>query len=76
MGLVDLPPGKSVVGCRWVCKIQTEVDGIVDCNKARLVAMGFTQEYGIGYETFALVACFASVCSLIAVAAVKHWPWL
>ena len=54
---VDLPSGKSVIGCKWVYKIKTRSDGTVDRYKARLVARGFTYEYRIDYEeTFALVA--------------------
>jgi transposase InsO family protein len=72
--LVDLPPGKSVVGCKWVYKIKTCSDGTVDRYKARLVARGFTQEYGVDYEeTFAPVARLSSVRALLAVAASRHW---
>uniref|UniRef100_A0A2N9IYW1 Integrase catalytic domain-containing protein n=1 Tax=Fagus sylvatica TaxID=28930 RepID=A0A2N9IYW1_FAGSY len=73
--LVDLPAGKSAIGCKWVYKIKTRSDGTVDRYKARLVAKGFTQEYGIDYEeTFALVARLSSVRTLIAVSASRHWP--
>ena len=55
--LVDLPFGKSAIGCKWVYKIKTRSNDTVDRYKARLVARGFTQEYEIDYEeTFALVA--------------------
>ena len=72
--LVDLPPDKSVVRCKWVYKIKTHADGSIDRYKARLVTKGFTQDYGIDYEeTFALVARPTSVRSLIAIVAAKHW---
>uniref|UniRef100_A0A2N9GZU4 Integrase catalytic domain-containing protein n=1 Tax=Fagus sylvatica TaxID=28930 RepID=A0A2N9GZU4_FAGSY len=48
--LVDLPAGKSAIGCKWVYKIKTRSDGTVDRYKAHLVAKGFTQEYDIDYE--------------------------
>ena len=52
--LVTLPPGQSVVGCKWIYKIKTHSDKSIKHYKARLVAKGFTQEYGIDYEeTFA-----------------------
>ena len=73
--LVDLPSGKSTIGCKWVYKIKTRSDDIVDRYKALLVAMGFTQEYGIDYEeTFAHVARLSYVRTLIVVFAARKWP--
>ena len=73
--MTTLPPGKSAVGCKWVYKIKTRADGSVEHYKARLVARGFTQEYGIDYEeTFAPVARLTFIRSLLAVATVRHWP--
>jgi hypothetical protein len=40
--LVPLPPGKSVVGCRWVYKIKTNSDGSIEWYKAMLVAKGYS----------------------------------
>jgi hypothetical protein len=55
--LVDLPPGKTMVGCKWVYKIKTKSDKSVERYKARLVAKGFNQKYSIDYEeTFVSVA--------------------
>ena len=73
--LVDLLSRKSVVGCKWVYKIKTRSDDIVDRYKDRLVARGFTQEYGIDYdETFAPVARLSSVMTIIVVSVARKWP--
>ena len=72
--LVNLPPNKYVVGCKWVYKIKTRADGSIEKYKARPVAKGFTQKYGIDYEEiFAPVARLTSVLSLIAIVAAKKW---
>ena len=71
---MTLPPGKSVVGCKWIYKIKTRSDGSIQRYKTRLVTKGFTQEYGIDYEeTFAPVARISSICALLAVAAARKW---
>ena len=71
---MTLLPRKSVVGCKWIYKIKTRSDGSIECYKARLIAKGFTQEYGIDYkETFALVAHISSICALLAVATASKW---
>uniref|UniRef100_A0A2N9E5K5 Reverse transcriptase Ty1/copia-type domain-containing protein n=1 Tax=Fagus sylvatica TaxID=28930 RepID=A0A2N9E5K5_FAGSY len=69
--LVDLPRGKSTIGCKWLYKIKTKSNGTIERYKARLVAKRYAQEYGIDYEeTFAHVARITSVRSLLAIAAV------
>ena len=72
--LVTIPSGQFLVGCKWIYKIKTRSNGSIKCYKTRLVAKGFTQEYGIDYEeTFALVARISSVRALLAVAAASKW---
>ena len=72
--LVTLSPGKFVVGCKWIYKIKTHFDGSIERYKARLIAKGFTQEYGIDYEEiFASVARISSVRALLAIAATNKW---
>ena len=71
---LTFPPGKSVVGYKWIYKIKTHSDGSIEHYKTCLVAKGFTQEYGIDYEeTFTLVARISSVCALLVVAAAGKW---
>ena len=53
----ELPEGRKPVGCRWVFTIKYKADGMVERYKARLIAKGYTQMYGIdNMDTFAPVA--------------------
>ena len=55
--------------------IKTRSDGTIDRYKVRLIARGFTQEYGIDYEeTFALVARLSFVRTLITISVARKWP--
>lgn len=45
------------VGCRWVFIVKYNADGNVEWYRARLVAKGFAQTYGVDcHDTFALEA--------------------
>ncbi|GJZ83942.1 retrotransposon protein, putative, ty1-copia subclass [Tanacetum coccineum] len=68
--LVDLPPDGKTIGMKWLFKKKTDMDGAVHTFKARLVANGFTQTYGVDYEeTFSPIADIRAIRILIAIAA-------
>ena len=68
------PDGKSVVTSKWIYKIKHAVDGSIEKYKARFVARGFSQKEGIDYEeTFAPIARYTSIRSVLALAAVMKW---
>jgi len=73
--LVKLPIGKKAVSCKWVFTVKQNLEGKVERYKARLVARGYSQTYGIDYdETFAPVAKMSTIRTLISCAANFGWP--
>ena len=55
-------------------KIKHAADGSIEKHKARFVARGFSQKEGIDYEeTFAPVARYTSIRTIIALAAKMKW---
>ena len=72
--VVPRPEDKSVVSSRWLYKVKQATYGSVEKHKARFVAHGFSQIYGIDYnETFAHVARYSSIRSILALLA--HMVW-
>ena len=56
-----------MVGSRWIYKVKQDADGSIEKYKARFIARGFSQIEGIDYEeTFALVARYSSIRSILA----------
>lgn len=73
--LAELPAGKKTVGCKWVYSVKQNPEGKIERYKARLVARGYSQTYGIDYdETFAPVAKMNTVRILVSCAANFEWP--
>ena len=71
-----MPKPKDVkpISCKWVYKVKTCADGSVERYRARLVARGFSQQYGLDYdEMFSQVAKITIVRVLITLAASKSW---
>lgn len=67
--LVQLPKGKKLIGSKWIFKLKRSEVGEVVTHKARLVAQGFNQRYGINYvDVFAPVTRLATLRMVLAVA--------
>ena len=68
--LVDLPPGRKLIQCKWVYKTKFASDGSPLKYKARLVAKGYSHVHGIDYnDTFAPVEKMDSIRLALAIAA-------
>ncbi|PKU83116.1 Retrovirus-related Pol polyprotein from transposon TNT 1-94 [Dendrobium catenatum] len=73
--LVPKPANKPILGCKWTFKTKLLPNGQVDRYKARLVALGYNQQYGINYtETFSPVAKMPTIRLLLTVAVNRQWP--
>ena len=72
--LVDLPPRKTTVGCKWLYNVKIRLNGSLERYKACLFVKRYSQEYGVDHEeTFTPVARLTLVRSLLAVAVGKRW---
>ena len=73
--LVPRPVDANVVSCKWVYSLKYNPDGSIARYKARLVARGFSQAYGLDYhETFLLVGRLSSIRVLFSIALDQSWP--
>ncbi|CAA7026159.1 unnamed protein product [Microthlaspi erraticum] len=72
--LVDKPEKKKVINVKWIYKIKTHANGNQVKDKARLVARGFSQEYGVDYlETFVPVSRYETIRAIFAYTAQMKW---
>lgn len=73
--LTNLPPGKTLIGRKWVYQIKYKVDGSIECYKARLVAKELiTQVEGINFfGTYSPVSKMTTIKLLLAIASSQNW---
>ncbi|CAL9010999.1 unnamed protein product [Prunus brigantina] len=72
--LVPPPSHTNIVGCKWIFKVKKNADGTISRYKARLVAQGFSQEYGLDYdETFSPVVRHTTVRLILGLAVQFQW---
>nr|GFD10024.1 retrovirus-related Pol polyprotein from transposon TNT 1-94 [Tanacetum cinerariifolium] len=72
--LVPRPKGKYVIKTKWIFKNKKFESSLVIQNKARLVAVGYSQQEGIDYdETFAPVARIEAIRLFLPYAAHKDF---
>nr|GFC14193.1 retrovirus-related Pol polyprotein from transposon TNT 1-94 [Tanacetum cinerariifolium] len=72
--LFPRPKGKTIIKTKWIFKNKKDESSLVIRNKARLVAVGYSQQEGIDYdETFAPVARIEAIRLFMAYAAHKDF---
>ena len=72
--LVPPQKGRNIIDCKWVYKIKRKSDGSLDRYKARLLAKGFKQRYGIDYEdTFSPVIKSTTIRVILSIAISRGW---
>ncbi|PKU86287.1 Retrovirus-related Pol polyprotein from transposon TNT 1-94 [Dendrobium catenatum] len=72
--LVSVPDQTPILGCKWTFKTKLLPNGKVERYKARLVAQGYDQQYGVNYtETFSPVAKMTTIRVLLTLALNRNW---
>jgi hypothetical protein len=71
--VVEKQKGQHIISTKWIYTKKTNKEGQVERYKARFVARGFTQVWGIDYfEIFSPVMKLSSVRLLLSIAAVNN----
>jgi hypothetical protein len=72
--IVSRLEGKSVVNSKWIYIIRHATNGSVEKYKEIFVARRFSQAEGNDYEeTFAAIARYTFICTIIALVASMSW---
>ncbi|KAK0578635.1 hypothetical protein LWI29_013526 [Acer saccharum] len=72
--LVPKPKSTNIIGTKWICRNKFDKDGNIVCDKARLVAQGYSQIKGIDFkETFAHVTRLESIRLLLSISCVHKF---
>jgi len=72
--VVKRPKDKPVVSCKWVYHMKLNEAGEIVRYKARLVARGFSQTYGVDYkDTFAPVTRLETLRLMFVLAVEQNW---
>ncbi|GJV19701.1 ribonuclease H-like domain-containing protein [Tanacetum coccineum] len=73
--LVSKPPNANVVRSMWLFRHEYYVDGSLSRYKARLIANGRNQQYGVDCsDTFSPVVKPATICIVLSLALAWNWP--
>lgn len=73
--LIELPKGHKTIGVKRVYKTKLKKNGDIDKYKARIVAKGYKQKFGVDYsEVFEPVARFNTIPPVIALTAQNSCP--
>jgi hypothetical protein len=73
--LVDRPAHTNIIRSKWTYKLKRDALGAINRYKARLVAVGTSQIYGLDYdETFSPVIKWESVRLVLWYAINNHLP--
>ena len=72
--LVPPAPNQNVIATKWIFTLKYLPNGALDRYKARLVARGFTQQYGLDYsETFSPVVKSLTIRLVLQLAVSRSW---
>lgn len=73
--LTELPLGKKKISIKWIFKTKYKPNGKIQKHKARLLAKGYTQEYGVDYdEVFSPVARMDTIRIFLSLVVYRDCP--